>query len=90
MEIQKRELENLLKRQAKEAAEEVEDRTKRHLGVLQEDFEHKVDAVIEAVEDIPNIKRKVDLTFDKVGGIAVDLEVVKKMVKEHERELQVR
>lgn len=63
-------------------------KTGRYLRALKEDFDHKLDAVLEAVGDVPEIKRKADLTLDKVGEIASDVEVTKEVVKDHELRLQ--
>ena len=78
--MDKGELEVLLGRQQRH--------TERYLGALKEDFDHKLDTVLEAVKDVPAIKEKIDLTFDKVGEIAVDVEVIKEAIKDHERRLQ--
>ena len=55
------------KKEADELLKKYADQSERYLGSLKEDFEHKMDAVLEAVSDVPEIKRKVDMTFDKVG-----------------------
>lgn len=102
MELSKSELERLLKRQAEIVSADAEDRTQRYVGSLQEDFDHKLDAVLEATQPIEKIQQelsilkdnmedvvpKIDATFEKVGEIAVDVEVIKTAVTEHERKLQ--
>lgn len=90
MEISERELETILARQADRVAKESDERMQRYVGGLKEDFDHKVDTVLEYVEDVSEIKQTVDLTFEKVGEIAVDLEVVKEAVKDHEQRLTAR
>lgn len=90
------ELTKLLKRQATQTAEvavsksvsESEQRMQRYIGVIKKDFDHKIDMVLELVQDIPAIKTKLDLTFVKVGEIAIDVEVIKETVKDHEVRLQ--
>lgn len=83
-----KELKRLLTEQADRIAADAEARTKRYVGALQEDFNHKLETIREAVQDVPEIKKTVDLTFEKVGEITVDLEVTKEVVKEHEQRLQ--
>jgi len=61
--------------------------TQRYLGAMQEHYDGKIAGVMELVQDIPAIKEKVDLTFDKVGEIAVDVEVVKEVIKDHSRSI---
>lgn len=80
MEINKKELKKILTEQRKEY--------EQYIGTLKKDFDHKLEAISEAVQAVPEIKKTVDLTFEKVGEIAVDLEVTKVVVKEHEQRLQ--
>lgn len=80
MEIDKKELKKILTEQRKEY--------EQYIGTLKEDFDHKLEAIHEAVQTVPEIKRVVDLTFEKVGEITVDLEVTKEVVKDHEQRLQ--
>ncbi len=88
MDISKRELEEIMAKQAKEVAVGSDERMQRYIGGLKEDFDHKLGAVLEFVKDVPRIKQKLDATFDKVGEIAVDVEVIKEAAKDHERRLQ--
>ena len=78
--MNKDELESVLNKQS--------EKTELYLVALKEDFDHKVNSILEVVNDLPNIKSKVDLTFDKVGEIASDVEVIKETVKDHEVRLQ--
>lgn len=86
--MDEKDLKRLLTEQAERIAADAEARTKRYVGALQEDFNHKLEAIQEAVQTVPEIKRTVDLTFEKVGEITVDLEVLKEVVKDHEKRLQ--
>ena len=79
---------DLLREQKTDIVAEVTEKTERYIGALKEDFDHKLDVVLELVQDIPAIKTKLDLTFEKVGELAVDMEVVKEAVKDHEHRLQ--
>lgn len=102
MEISKDEIEKLLTRQADLVAKESDERIQLYIGGLKEDFDHKLDAVVEYVQDIPKIKEdvnvlqkdiaemkpKLDATFEKVSEIAVDTEVIMESLKNHERRLQ--
>lgn len=76
------------KKELKELLVQQQERTERYLGTLKEDFDHKLNAVLESVKDVPAIKEKVDLTFEKVGEIAIDTEVIKEAIKDHEHRLQ--
>ncbi len=63
------------------------------LESVRSDLASKIDDVNDKVEtilttEIPEIKRKIDLTFEKVGEIAVDVEVIKETVKDHEVRIQ--
>ncbi len=89
-------------RQAEIVSADAEDRTQRYVGALKKDFDHKLDAVLEAVQPIGKMQNeisilkdniedmtpKVDATFEKVGEIAVDIEIIKATVKTHETKLQ--
>ncbi len=59
----------------------------REVGALKEDFDHKLDVVLEI---LPDIQQKLDATFEKVGEIAVDVDVdvIKTVVKDHEHRIQ--
>lgn len=60
----------------------------REVGALKEDFDHKLDVVLEVVSVLPDIQQKLDATFEKVGEIAVDVDVIKTVVKDHEIRIQ--
>lgn len=62
--------------------------TERHMGALKEDFDHKLDVILEAVKNIPVIKETLDRTFEKVGEITVDIEVVKTAIQDHEQRVR--
>lgn len=80
---------------------ESEARMQRYLGTLKEDTDHKLEAITEYVKDIPNIKERVGVleeevseikkmgavTFEAVGDMAVDVEMIKESVKHHEERL---
>ncbi len=51
--MNKNDLEKVLARQS--------EKTERYLGALKEDFNYKLGAVLEAVQDMPEIKRKAEL-----------------------------
>lgn len=80
MEIDKVELRKILGGQ--------QEQTERCLGSLKEDFDHKLDAVLEYVKDMPAIMDKQDVMFDKMGAMAEDITVIKETVKDHEWRLQ--
>ncbi len=80
MQIDKEELRKILGEQREQ--------TERYLGSLKEDFDHKLDAVLEYVKDMPTILNKQDIMFDKIGEMAEDITVIKETVKDHERRLQ--
>ena len=65
--------------------ERLEKRFERYVGALKEDFDAKLDTILEI---LPDMQRKLDVTFDKVGEIAVDMEMIKDVVKNHEERLQ--
>lgn len=75
-----RHIEGVLKKQ--------QETTERYIGGLKEDFDHKLDVVMEYVKDIPAIKEKQDMMFEQMGQMAVDIEVIKETVKDHEQRLQ--
>jgi hypothetical protein len=91
MELTKRDLEKIMEKQAEKAVskmrKESDERIQRYLGGLKEDFDRKLDTIMEYVKDTPAIK-KLNITFDKVGEIAVDTEIIKEAVNNHERRLE--
>jgi hypothetical protein len=80
METEEKKLEEILSRQRQQ--------TERYLGTLKEDFDHKLDAVLEYVKDVPAIKEKQDIMFDQMGEMAENLTIVTEAVKNHEERLQ--
>lgn len=67
---------------------ESDERIERYIGVLKEDFDDKLVVVLEYVKDIPQIKEKQDMMFDKMGEMVTDNEVGKEVLKDHEERLQ--
>ena len=61
---------------------------KREVGAFKEDIDHKLDAVLEFVKDVPEIKKKQDIMFDQMGAMAEDVAIIKEAVKDHEVRLQ--
>ncbi len=57
--------------------------------VVLEDIQSKIDLIFEAVEPIPQIQEKLDATFEEVGNLRVDMEVVKETIKDHEQSIRV-
>lgn len=87
-------IEKTFKKYADQISAEAEERTQLYFSNLKESFNTKFDEVntkfdavntrIDSViEVVTEIDRKVDLTFEKVGEIAVDVEVIKETVKDH-------
>lgn len=62
--------------------------TEQYLGSLKEDFDHKLDAVLEYVSDVPEMKTKIDLTFEKVGEFTEKVEVATDVLKDHEQRIR--
>jgi hypothetical protein len=88
MELSKNEVEQLLARQADRVTKESDKRMKDYIGALKEDSDHKLAAIMEYVKDVPAIKEKQDVMFDKIGDMATDVVVIKDTVQNHERRLQ--
>lgn len=67
---------------------ESEERMKIYIGGLKEDFDHKLDVVMEYVQEIPAIKEKQDMMFEKIGEMAIEIEVIKEAVADHSVRLE--
>src|SRR3989338_8283117 len=63
-------------------AKESDERMQRYIGGLIEDFDHKIDTVMEYVKEIPDMKAKLDVTLEKDVEMAVDVEIIKNAVKD--------
>lgn len=61
---------------------------KRYIGGLKEDFDGKFDTVMEYVVEIPALKEKQDMMFEKMGEMAENITIIKETVKDHEVRLQ--
>ena len=88
MELPKQELEHMLAQQADRVAQESDERMKVYIGGLKEDFDSKLDTIMEYVADIPAIKEKQEVMFDTIGEIAEDVTILKEAVKDHAVRLQ--
>ena len=80
MEIDKEEFKKIINKQQKQ--------TEHYIGSLKEDFDHKIDAVLEYVKDVPAIKEKQEIMFDKIGEVAENVTVIKESTKDHEQRIQ--
>ncbi len=80
MEIDEQKLREILSEQQKE--------TERYIGSIKEDFDNKLDIVLEQTSVVPEIQRTLNATFDKVGEIATDVEMIKEVAKGHEQRIQ--
>lgn len=49
--------------------------------VVLEDIQGKINLILEAVEPIPQMQHKIDATFEEVGNMRVDVEVIKETMK---------
>lgn len=56
---------------------EQQQQTERYLGVLKEDFDHKIDAVMEYVQDIPKMKDDIGVLQQDVGTLKEDVSILK-------------
>lgn len=65
-----------------------DERIERYIGAVTQDFQHKMDAVLEYVKDIPAIKERQEMMFETMGEMAEDITVIKESVKDHEHRLQ--
>jgi hypothetical protein len=68
------------------------DEVKRYLGVLSEDFQHKVSAIGEQVSrvhnDVKEVKRVVDGHTEMIGKLMVNVEVIKGDILEIKTDLK--
>jgi hypothetical protein len=65
------------------------DTVEERLSVRMDGMEKRLDGKIENIlQIVTETNRKADLTFEKVGEIAVDVEIIKETVKDHEVRLQ--
>ena len=87
--MEKKDFQKMLDKQAEQLEQRIEKKFKDHVDTLKEDMDHRMDAIFEYVKDVPKIKEKVDLTFDKVGKMAVDIEILKETAHDHEQRIQV-
>ena len=63
---------------------------KRYIGAVTEDFQHKVSAIAEQVsgfqekfdKEMEEVKAKQDMQTEMIGGMAVDIEILKEDIKE--------
>jgi hypothetical protein len=81
---QEKKFEVFVKKQMEQQRKEFE----HYTGVLAEDFDHKLQAVAESVQVLPEMQETLNATFEKVGEISVDVEVIKETIQDHERRLQ--
>lgn len=84
----KKELHEIAEIAATKAVAKVEERFERYVGALKEDFDHKLDTVLEAVQPIPQIQETLNATFEEVGKLRIDMEIIKHTVKNHEHRIQ--
>lgn len=70
-------------------SQESDERMQRYVGALKEDFNNKLQTVLEYVKDVPEIKRVLDLTFEEVGRLRVDMESVKFAINDLQQRVTV-
>lgn len=58
------------------------DQRRDQYTVVLEDIQDKMSLILEAVKPIPAMQNKLDATFEEVGTIRVDVEVIKETVKD--------
>lgn len=73
---------------ATKAVAKAEKQFERYVGALKEDFDSKLDTVLEQTKAIPEMQQTLNATFEEVGKLRVDMEVVKETIKDHEQQLQ--
>lgn len=61
------------------------DRKRDQFTVVLEDIRDKFETIVEETKPIPNMQRRLNDTFEEVGKLREDMEVVKEAVKEHSR-----
>lgn len=74
----------LVKKLKEESVKEM----KHYIGGLQEDYNWKVEAILENTKGQQVANEKVDIMFDNMGKQEVDIEVLKESARDHERRLQ--
>lgn len=75
-------------RKLRQLFQEQQQQTEWYLGTLKEDFDEKLQTVLEQTKVIPEIQRTLNATFDEVGKLRVDMESVKDVIKDHSQRLQ--
>jgi len=58
------------------------------LEALIEHHDEKFNTIMEYVQDIPEIKHKLDVVFNQVGELTVKVEVIGQTVQNHEQRIQ--
>lgn len=64
----------------KEILGEQQEQMERYVGGLKEDFDRKLEAVLEYVKDVPKIKERQDVMFDQLGEVTKSTAVIKEAV----------
>ena len=59
-----------------------------HTGILLEDINHKLDALLEGQIPLAPMARKIDNIDERLIRVENDMQVVKKVLREHSRELK--
>jgi hypothetical protein len=67
---------------------EQQEKTERYIGALKEDFDSKLQVVLEQTSVIPEMQQTLNATFEEVGKLRVDMEAVKNIVGDHKVRLQ--
>lgn len=103
MDISEEKIEQVITRQLEKASQETDrkietlvkesdERAERYIGVVKEDSDHKFAVAMEVIssmqDKIQNIEQTVNATLEKVGEIAVDTEMIKAKVSDHDVRLQ--
>ena len=99
MEISDEQLEKMFAKQADRVAkewniemkkwqQESDERMERYIGALKEDTDDKFQTIFEYVQDIPAMKEKLDLLFDKVGELTEKDTLLTEVAKDHKVRLQ--
>lgn len=55
--------------------------------VVLEDIQGKINLILEAVEPIPKMQETLDATFEEVGNLRTDMEVVKATITNHSEQI---
>ena len=83
MQVWRKESDEKMRQYIDKQRQESDERMQRYSGALKEDSDHRMDAIFEYVKDMPSIKRLAELTFEKVGELAVDHEVRAQKLESH-------